>query len=308
MSVPERDLVDDVGVATRLFAARDGRTLAYHCAGSGPRLVMLAGGPGLDPAAYFAHASVPGHEQIYLSPRGTGASDPPTDPAAYRVDDYVCDLEDLRDHLGGGLHALYAGGHGVSVALAYARARPGSVQRMVLANGPARFDLGYQAQLLVAQRRFACRASNGARRLQLATTAEEDLDHANDEVARHTAYALLLQARVACPTVSSTTFLTRLATAPVRPEPIAAMYDELVGGLDLLAGASRLETPTLVLAGGLDATVPAEHMRLIADTLPNAGFVLFQDAGHFVELEAQAAWDRVVGDFLGRQVPGRSGR
>ena len=37
---------------------------------------------------------------VLLDPRGTGGSGRPDDPKAYRIEDYVADVEELRVHLG----------------------------------------------------------------------------------------------------------------------------------------------------------------------------------------------------------------
>jgi len=164
--VPEREgslaVLDPIGATHRLFGAGDGRTLSYRVsppfrggprAGAGPCpvLVMLPGGPGLDPAAYFAHAHLPGRRQVFLAPRGTEASDPPLSPAGYGLGGHLDDLEDLVAHLGGEPVALLGSGHGARVALASARAHPGAVERMLLSGGQLGLDHAFQTQLLSVQ-------------------------------------------------------------------------------------------------------------------------------------------------------------
>ncbi|MEP6893938.1 MAG: alpha/beta fold hydrolase, partial [Gaiellaceae bacterium] len=98
----------------------DGRALAYRTVGSGPVLVCHSGGPGLS-SLYLTDLG--GLDEsftlVLLDPRGTGASDSPADPTAYRFDDYVGDVEELRRHLGLERVSLLGFSHGATVALAY---------------------------------------------------------------------------------------------------------------------------------------------------------------------------------------------
>ena len=72
----------------------DGRKLAYRTAGAGPVLVCHPGGPGLS-ASYLTDLGGIGQSftLVLLDPRGTGSSDSPADPGAYRFDDYVGDID-----------------------------------------------------------------------------------------------------------------------------------------------------------------------------------------------------------------------
>lgn len=308
--------VHPTGSGVRRFAARDGRTLSYTtsptiaagiaagiAADSVPVLVMLADGPGLDPTVCSTHTRLPGRRQVFLAARGTGESDPPPDHTGYRLAGHVEDLEDLHEHLGGRPVALHGSGHGARVALAFALAHPGDVTRMVLVAGQLGLDRAFHAQLLGAQRRFSRSSALGDARLVAAAVAEEDLDLAGDDHSRRVALLATMQTWVARPTAATRQFLAALTAAPVRFEAAAPAYDELVAGLDLRVGLARVTTPTLVIAGGLDVTVPAEHLRAVAAALPHGCLALFEDVGHLIELEAPEAWRRGVCEFLGHEVP-----
>ena len=67
-----------------------------------------------------------------LDLRGTGASDAPTDPASYRCDRQVADVEAVRRHLGLERLDLLAHSAGANLAYAYAAAHPDRVARLVL--------------------------------------------------------------------------------------------------------------------------------------------------------------------------------
>ncbi|HEY5398119.1 MAG TPA: alpha/beta fold hydrolase, partial [Trebonia sp.] len=85
----------------RRFRSWDGTELSYWTVGSGPPLVCVPGGPG-QAAEYLGDlGGLSGRRTlILLDNRGTGSSQAPRDPATYRVDRLVRDVEALRAHLG----------------------------------------------------------------------------------------------------------------------------------------------------------------------------------------------------------------
>jgi pimeloyl-ACP methyl ester carboxylesterase len=72
-----------------------------------------------------------------------------------------------------------------------------------------------------------------------------------------------------------------------------------------LPALSRLTTvtvPTLVIAGERDASDNLDIVRIIADGIPGAESVSIAHAGHHVNLEQPMEFNRVVLDFLSRQM------
>src|ERR671927_369899 len=79
------------------FDGADGTRLAYHRAGAGRPLICLPGGP-MQASAYLGElGGLSAHRLlVLLDLRGTGASAVPVDPATYRCDRLVDDVEALR--------------------------------------------------------------------------------------------------------------------------------------------------------------------------------------------------------------------
>src|SRR5712692_5366803 len=114
--------------------------LSYHREGSGPVLVCHPGGPGFSSRCFGDLAGLGERfTLVLLNPRGSEGSDRPTDTRAYRTEDYVSDLEELRAHLGLERMLLLGHSHGGVVAMAYASANPDRIERLVLASTLARF-------------------------------------------------------------------------------------------------------------------------------------------------------------------------
>jgi len=252
----------------------------------------------MDPDAYFDSANLPGWEQLIFCPRGTGASDPPESPAGYRIAGYVADVEELRRHLGHEQLTLYGNSHGGMIALAYAGMHPERVSRMVLVNCPARMDNEFVEDVNLARARFLAQVPDGAERLAEADAAGERMDNDEKEEQRQRDFRTFMSRYVARLDDATTAYLDRLCCAPMNFDAAGPMYEELLGGLDLLADAKDIDVPALVLGGELDVTVPAEHMHKVADALPDARFVQLAAVGHFVEVETHDQWRELVSVFL----------
>lgn len=135
----------------RRFRSWDGTELAYRVAGSGPPLACIPGGPG-QAVEYLGELGGLGGQRtlILLDNRGTGASQVPEDPATYRVDRLVLDVEALREHLG--LERMDLFGHSASggTCLLYAAGYPRRLDHLVLV-GPSLRVTGVQSDMGVAE-------------------------------------------------------------------------------------------------------------------------------------------------------------
>jgi pimeloyl-ACP methyl ester carboxylesterase len=115
------------------FHAPDGTELAYHLRGEGEPLVVLPGGP-MRASAYLGDlGGLSAHRRlVLLDLRGTGDCAAPADPATYRCDRLVDDVEALRAHLGLERIQVLAHSAGGSLGMLYAARHPERVARLVL--------------------------------------------------------------------------------------------------------------------------------------------------------------------------------
>lgn len=282
------------------FAPEDGRRLSYQRRGSGPLVVCIPGGPGMDPEAYFAELELPGYQLLVFAPRGTGESSVPSTSGGYGIVGYVEDVEALREHLGQQKLTLYGNSHGACVALGYAGAHPDRVERLVLTNGPARIDDAFITAAKRVRTHFAETFADGADRLAAAADADDALGGALDEAERRRQYRTMMAGYVAELGPAEVGYLDRLCAAPVNWEPVFEMSKEFVAGLDLLAGAEAILAPALAIGCEFDVTVPAAAMQLIAEALPNGHFLELAGVGHFPEVEASPEFRVAVTEFLAR--------
>jgi proline iminopeptidase len=124
-------------VTTTQVTADDGTRLAVHLHGVGVPLLCLPGGPMLDSAYLRDLGGLAEHRAFArLDLRGTGGSEAPADPASYRCDRQVADVEAVRRHLG--LERVDLMGHsaGANLAYRYAEQHPDRVGRLLLVTRP----------------------------------------------------------------------------------------------------------------------------------------------------------------------------
>ena len=276
------------------FRTRDGRELAYERTGSGPVLVVHPGGPGFS-TTYLGDMAGLGdrHTLVILSPRGTGASDRPDDPGAYHLDQYVSDLEELREHLRLEEMLLLGYSHGGIVAQAYASAFPDRVSRLVLAVTSPRFGPEQEAAIKAGKEKRAGEAWYA----DAQAASEEDLDSATDDQVRDNAMRGMpfYFARYG---PDEAAYVNTFRADPINSDAQRAFGSELPT-LDLRGSDSKITAPTLVITGEEDFICGPVCAHEMTAAIPGAREVIVPDAGHMVVFEQRRAFHDEIADFLG---------
>lgn len=114
---------------------RDGK-LYYETEGSGPVVVMVAGGPGGSHVSFhgFFNELAKEHTVVYFDNIGRGRSDRLKDPKKYTVWRDADDIEALRKALGVDKISVIGHSYGGMPAIAYAIRYPQSLDRLVLSD------------------------------------------------------------------------------------------------------------------------------------------------------------------------------
>ncbi|MFF9849600.1 alpha/beta fold hydrolase [Streptomyces litmocidini] len=279
------------------FPAPDGTLLAYHASGSGAPLICLPGGPMQDSAYLDDLGGLDAHRTlIRLDLRGTGASAVPEDPASYRCDRQVEDVEALRAHLGLDTVDLLGHSAGANLAALYTARHPERVARLVLlAPGTAAVGLDTSGEeRLAAARRpwreeepwfgpaYAALEELAAGRGSAETfKAVAPFFHGTwDEAARERNAAMVRQRNGEAAGV----YASEGAFAPEATRAAFAEFDR----------------PVLVVAGEGDANTPVPTAAAYAALFPKAELAVLAAAGHF-PWHDDAGWTAAtVGTFLKR--------
>ncbi|HEX6328730.1 MAG TPA: alpha/beta hydrolase [Jiangellaceae bacterium] len=278
-----------------VLSTHDGTQLAYRVLGEGTPVVCLAGGPMRDSVYLGELGGLPDRVQlIILDYRGTGRSRPPTDPATYRCDHLVADVETLREHLGLEEVNLLAHSAGADLAVLYAVRYPHRISRLVLIT-PSTQSVGIE--VTSDMRREVVQARSDEPWFDAASAAFEAIQHGratNDDFA---AIAPLTYGRW------DAAAQAHRAQADQQRNAEGAARFAADGAFDPPGTRTALGSftaPTLLLSGDLDVSAPQRVVAEFAGLFPNATLVTQPGGGHYPWLDDPAWFTTTVATFLGR--------
>lgn len=275
------------------FLASDGTELSYRVEGTGDPVVCLPGGPMRDAAYLGDLGGLSAHRQlVLLDLRGTGRSATPDDPATYRCDYQVGDVEALREHLGLDRMDLLGHSAGANLAVLYATRHPDRVDRLALITpglGAVDIDVPGAARLEVARRR------SDEPWFDAAYTALEALTSGRGGPDDAAAIAPFFYGRWDAETQAYDAEQERQ-----RNQQAAAAYNA-EGAYDpaaIRAALARFAAPVLVLAGELDVNTVPSAADEYAALFRTAELAVLDGAGHFPWLDDSERFVARVGEFL----------
>ncbi|MEJ3746695.1 alpha/beta hydrolase [Actinomycetes bacterium KLBMP 9797] len=281
----------------RRFRSWDGTELAYRTVGSGPPLLCVPGGPGQAVEYLGELGGLSAHRTlVLLDNRGTGGSRAPADPATYRVDRLVQDVEALRDHLG--LDRMDLFGHSASggICLLYAAEHPDRLDHLVLVDPSLRVvgipsDLGVDEVL--AGRAHEPWYADAVAALHAEARTPQELER----------YRWL-----SAPLLYGRWDAAAQAQAAAEPAQFArpatdGFYAGFAPDPALPARLAGLAVPVLLVVGEHDIWPTRAAVRELAALLGNADLAVLPHAGHFPWVDTPHAFTATVRDFLGRAAP-----
>ena len=279
------------------LTTRDGRRLAYRRLGEGPTLVCHGGGPGFS-SLYLTDLGNLGEELelVLLDPRGTGGSTKPADPRAYTFDDYVADLDELREHLGLERMQLLGHSHGGVIAIAYAARYPERIERLILASSLARFSPEQETAMAEAVEGHSGEPwyedARAALEAEVAGDFESD-EELGDLALREFPFYFARYGD------KERAYLETLRSETPNAAALRLFNTEVAPSFDLRPELERITAPTLVLAGEKDFVTGPPSAAELAEGIAQARTVLLPETGHFVFVEAPDAFREAVLAFLG---------
>ncbi len=262
------------------FTTSDGVSIYYEEHGAGAPVVLaygIGGNAGMWQPNVAALAAR--HRVVLWEPRGHARSESPPDPTRVTFGHWVLDLHDLLGHLG--LAQAVVGGLslGGGIATRFALTHPGRVRALVVVDSSSAVGLPLSVDNIVMR----------ARSIQV--TLEGGMD------------AMAEFAIASNPNVSG-----RLKLDPRARDEVFAMYRMLtpVGYANALRALLQMDyiterlpeigVPTLLVCGDEDPSLGP--MRIMAEKITHARFVLLSPAGHFANRDQPEAFNRALLEFL----------
>ena len=275
-------------VTTAHVSADDGTRLALHVHGEGEPLLCLPGGPMLDSAYFRDLGGLAEHRAfVRLDLRGTGGSGVPADPASYRCDRQVADVEAARRHLG--LDRLDLVGHsaGANLAYRYAEQHPDRVGRLLLVTPSTRgvgIEISDEARSAMAGQR------SGEPWYAEASAALERVQAGSEDDADWQAISAFMYGRWDDETRAYEAWMDLLR----REEPAVAWGAD--GAFE--PEVTRVALAALDLAGGSDTGNPTPVLAEVAALFPRGELVVQEGAGHFPWVDDPAGFVALVAPFV----------
>lgn len=277
------------------LSAYDGTLLAYHVSGDGSPVICLPGGPMQDSAYLGDLGGLTAYQQLVrLDLRGTGQSATPDDPASYRCDRLVDDVDALLDHLDLDEVALLGHSAGTNLAVLYVQHRPDRVNKLALVT-PSTFAVGVTVSGDVRRETAQLRrdepwfpSAYAALETIVAGAANADdaaaitpffYGHWNDVARAHSSARDEQQNEEA-----AAVFAAEGAFVPDATRAALASF----------------ERPVLIVAGEVDLNSPPLAMAEIAELFPNARLVVQPAAGHYPWLDDADTFVTTIAAFFSR--------
>lgn len=264
----------------------NGANLAWREAGTGEALVMLHGFP-FDSRLWEPQLRTlpPGWRGIAPDLRGFGGSE--LGNASLSMEQLARDVLALLDRLEVGAAVIAGLSMGGYCAFALHRLDPGRVRALVLCDTRAEPD------------------GDDARR-QRAAQAAAVRERGVDDVVRGMLGRLLTPRTIAERPALARALEEMMRSTP--PATFVAALQGLAARPDARPQLGGIRVPTLVLGGDQDQITPPDVLRSLAESIPGARLRLLPLAGHVSNLEAEAAFNAAMHEFLAEVSAGVPGR
>jgi proline iminopeptidase len=252
-----------------------------------PTLIALHGGPGFDhaPMRPYFDRFADTHQVLYLDHRGNGRSTGA--PDTWTLAQWGADVKALCDQLGIEKPVVFGVSFGGMVAMSYAAQFPDHPAKLILASTAARLRLDETYRIMEEK--------GGSRAREVAKLAFEQ----GDEGAMAEYLTACLPLYNPRPDPEGAVSRKR---AIIRNDVARHFFLGEMRTMDFRESLSRLQCPTLVLAGAHDPITPIACSEEIAARSPASlvDLLTFADAGHGVHRDEPEGTETAMRAFLSR--------
>lgn len=264
--------------------------------GQGVPLLCLHGGPGSTHLGLEVLEQLGDERRVVLYDQlGSGNSSQPSDPSLWTVELFLAELANVRDALG--LDPVHLLGHswGGMLAQEYALTQPAGLVSLVLSSTLSSAALWREESLrlraaLPPEIREPLDAHEAA-----GTTNDPEYEAAVFEfLHRH-----LCRLDPWPPIVEEVIRTTNLEVYNTMWGPSEAHPTGVLAGWDVTPRLGEIQVPALVLCGRYDEATPRQA-ETIAQGLPAAELVVFEESAHTAPVEEPELYLATVRDFLSR--------
>jgi len=293
----QNQILDNSGSehAGRLVSIGDTRLYVVE-RGQGYPLILLHGGPGLDHHEFgnYLDPLADAYRLILVDQRGQGGSDR-VSKDTLSLAQMAADVVSLAAALELEQYAVLGHSYGALVALQNAVDYPGQAAQTIISSGfpSARFLAQVEQNLKNFEPRELRQqvADSWARELQ-AQTPEDVAELLRDQLPFHFADPR-------DPHIEE--FQERTRGEIYSAEVLRHFASQDYGGIEVEDRLNTIPQPVLVLAGRHDRTCSVQAAQAIAQGVPDAELVVFENSAHMSYVEENEGYLQVVREFLDRR-------
>lgn len=265
----------------------NGTSLFYVEVGAGVPCLVMHGGLGFDHSHLRPWVDELGDtlKLVYYDHRGNGRSGrPPLETLTY--EQFAADADALREFLEVEAITVMGFSAGGAIALHYALGYPQHLERLILVGTHAAWDYGDE----IAER--LARKQPSPEMLAAFSAPPPTTDDAYAQMVE-TIMPLFFHDYSPVASQRFTGDVVWNASAYVR-------YGELLKAHNVVSRLRDIQVPVLVIVGRDDFITPPSQAQRLAQGLPNAELVIFDDSGHLPYVEETEAFTSVVKDWLAK--------
>jgi proline iminopeptidase len=280
----------------------NGHKIWYESEGQGEPLVLVPGGPGGRHNYFHPYFSAlrEHFRVIYFDPFGTGKSDRAKNLKEYSWSQEVDDLEALRKELGLGKINLLGHSWGGNVVEAYTVKYPNSVARLIISNSGAS-SKGLQASIDHDNREIPeifPESWSKMEKLRAKGVKSDSMEmmEAGPDPEQELAMFYFYDRDNVKKLIDRDVNMD-VANSIMGPDMDTKLGEQLAN-FDFRSSLRALKIPILILVGRGDGVVPPRIAAELAESMPEAKFVIFEHGGHFAFLEETDKYMQVLSDFI----------
>jgi proline iminopeptidase len=278
----------------------DGRHVSIHDTrlfvverGQGYPLFVLHGGPGLDHHIFgdYLDPLADRYRLILVDQRSQGRSHPAPEET-WTLGHMARDVVSLAQALELDRYAVLGHSYGALVALQNAVDYPGQASQTIVSSGfPSARYLAHVAHSLENFEPVALREQVTAswEREKTVETQEEAAQLLHEQFPFH--FANPLDPRIQA-------YEERTSGSVTSPHVLRHFANQAYGGIEVEDRLDTVRQPTLVLAGRSDRACSVEAAQAMAQGIPGAQLVVFENSGHMTFVEENQRYLQTVRDFL----------
>ena len=273
----------------------NGTTLFFKTMGSGEPIVVLHGGPGFDHRQFLPYIweLAANHKVILYDQRGTGLSTGPVDSTSISIENFIADIEGIRQAFGIEKMNLLGHSWGGILAMHYGIRHPERLKSLILCSTAASFES-------FAEMRTNYEADRTPEDAALLVEIYSSDEYSNgDPETIESFWRVYFKPYFADQSMVSKMDLQFTENTIKNSGSVAEHIFQSIGEFDLHEDLTVIRCPTLVIHGDSDP-MPFKYAEMIHESITGSELVIAEGAGHWLFVDATGVFTSSVNDFLAR--------